>query len=273
MVNAPPGSEYELFVQGIYQALLNTEEILTILVERNKKIRGKSGSEHQIDLYWEFSLAGQNYSTAIECKDYKSRISIGKIRDFHSVLNDIPNLNGIFATTVGYQSGAKDYAKHNGIQLQEIRHPQIADWNNLIKNVQINIKILIPYIHSVNVIKLGATPKKELSSSSNNTVFDGRNKSKILFDERDQPIANFDELFLKLPQFGAPFFNRRFTLDYPNHKLKFNGRVVEIDALEFVYDIQTHSSESTIEGEKIAHAIIVDAISGKSKFIRKDHIF
>jgi len=32
---------------------------------------------------------------AIECKNYLNEITVGKVRDFHSVLSDIGNINGI----------------------------------------------------------------------------------------------------------------------------------------------------------------------------------
>ena len=35
---------------------------------------------------------------AIECKNYNQTISLGRIRDFHSIIRDIGNTNGIMVT-------------------------------------------------------------------------------------------------------------------------------------------------------------------------------
>ena len=60
------------------------------------KLIGAAGVEHQIDLFWTFSRSGVNYSVAIECKDYNSRVSKDRIQSFHAVLHDIGGLHGIF---------------------------------------------------------------------------------------------------------------------------------------------------------------------------------
>lgn len=83
-----PNTEYEKFAQEIYQGLINAEGH-TIDVKHNIKLMGKSGQEHQIDVYWEYELAGVKQKVAIECKNYNSPVPIGKIRDFHSVLSDL----------------------------------------------------------------------------------------------------------------------------------------------------------------------------------------
>lgn len=39
---------------------------------------------------------GVTHRVAIECKNYSSEVSVGKVRDFFGVLHDISNVNGIF---------------------------------------------------------------------------------------------------------------------------------------------------------------------------------
>ena len=68
-----PNTEYEKFAQEIYQGLLNEERIKAIQVQHNVKLRGKSGQLHQVDVYWEYELAGVNHKVAIECKNYNKR--------------------------------------------------------------------------------------------------------------------------------------------------------------------------------------------------------
>lgn len=51
-------TEYEKLVQDIYQTL-HKSEFNTINVEHNRKVAGKSGCHHQIDVYWEFEMVGK----------------------------------------------------------------------------------------------------------------------------------------------------------------------------------------------------------------------
>jgi hypothetical protein len=94
-------------------------------------MKGKSGATHQIDVYWEFKLAGTKYRTCIECKHFNTAIKKLHIAAFATILDDIGNATGIFATTVGFQKGAVQLAKQTGIRLVLV--------NNLIKTVNITI--------------------------------------------------------------------------------------------------------------------------------------
>ena len=52
------------------------EEIAHLV--RDKKIQGISGCEHQIDVYWEFIIAGIRHRVAVECKNYSDSVSCQK---------------------------------------------------------------------------------------------------------------------------------------------------------------------------------------------------
>lgn len=90
-----PNTEYEKFAQGIYQGLINAEGIHTIDVKHNIKLTGRSGQEHQIDVYWEYEIAGVKQKVAIECKNYNSAVPIGKTRDFYGLLADLISVSCI----------------------------------------------------------------------------------------------------------------------------------------------------------------------------------
>ncbi len=116
-------AEYEKFTQEVYQKLIKADGIHTIDVQHNVKLLGKSGQEHQIDVYWEYEIAGVEHKVAIECKNYNRTVPIGKVRDFYGVLSDLKNVVGIMVTKVGYQEGAKKFAESYGINLKELRTP------------------------------------------------------------------------------------------------------------------------------------------------------
>ena len=118
-----PDIEYEKFAQEVYQELVNADVVKTVEVKHNIKLIGNSGQEHQIDVYWEYEIAGVKHKVAIECKNYNSTVPVGKVRDFYGVLSDLNNVAGIMVTKVGYQEGAKKFASHYGINLMELRTP------------------------------------------------------------------------------------------------------------------------------------------------------
>lgn len=62
-----------------------------------------------------------------------------------AILEDLPGQpRGIFVTKTGYQSGAMDVAKANGIITYELREPTDADWKGRIKTIILNFKAYMP---------------------------------------------------------------------------------------------------------------------------------
>ena len=127
------GKDYEIFVQKLQQALLNSERFINqknIEIERNKKIIDNNGIAREFDLYWEYELAGVTYKTIIECKDYASPVSIEKIDALIGKIRDIPDLKPVFATKTGYQKGAETKARYNKIDLLIVREQCDVDWHD-----------------------------------------------------------------------------------------------------------------------------------------------
>lgn len=146
------GKDYELFVQKIMQAILNSEtytDSKNILVEHNKKVKDKNGIERQFDVLWDYEQGEIEYRTIIECKDYNSPISIEKVDALKGKLDDFPSVRGIIATTIGFQKGALEKAKNNGIDLLCIREQNDYDWIDtdgtpLVKKINLRIEAISP---------------------------------------------------------------------------------------------------------------------------------
>ena len=85
------GKSYELLAQWIYQQLLDYQNdgYRKIEVQHDVQVLGKTGVEHQIDIYWEFELAGVLYKTIIEVKDWRTKVKKEQIMGFKEKLNDI----------------------------------------------------------------------------------------------------------------------------------------------------------------------------------------
>lgn len=101
-------------VQRVYTYLLNMRDE-GVVVGNTVIMTGKSGVQHEVDVYYEFSKAGIRHRVAIECKDWATPISKGQIQEFESKLRDIGNITGIMVARRGYQSGAEAFAKHKDI--------------------------------------------------------------------------------------------------------------------------------------------------------------
>ncbi|WP_417203704.1 restriction endonuclease [Acetoanaerobium sticklandii] len=146
------GKEYEKFVFDLHEALLTSEKLFfqnNLIIERNKKIVDSNGIEREFDIYWEYLLGGIRYKTVIECKDYSRNVSIDKIDSLIGKLEDFPDIQGVFATKKGYQSGAEQKAKKNGIQLLVVREQNDSDWkdsegNPYMRSIEIETKLIIP---------------------------------------------------------------------------------------------------------------------------------
>jgi hypothetical protein len=119
------GTAYEKFVTRLMQTIVDdalAKGIKPIVVEHNPKPRklGRSGCRHQIDVYYEVQFAGETFSVAVECKKFKSSISIGRVRDFWAVLQYININKGKMYTAKGFQSGALKFAAYHNIRTEVI---------------------------------------------------------------------------------------------------------------------------------------------------------
>lgn len=268
--NVARGTQYENFVHGIYQALLTADGVDNIDVRHNITMRGNSGCDHQIDVYWEFQLAGQRYKTAIECKSFDKPINVGRVRDFYGVLVDVPGLIGVFATEVGYQRGAKLFADHYGIALKEIRVPADADWEGRVRKIHLRAHMVMPTIFSFDLrptqafratLKPGEEQTLELNFSSHDP---------IIFDTAGNAVSSYENIRGSLPHQMKSETGLRHFAPFPNHVFRTSTVEMEIDGVDIGYDVVVDIEESTIDGDELAKAIIKDVASGALTFVDKN---
>lgn len=272
------GKDFELFVKAIYEEILQQDEFENINVEHDIKVVGKSGQAHQIDVFWEFMVAGIKHRVAVECKEYTKTVSVGRVRDFSAALDDIGNIQGIFVTTKGYQKGAITFAEYKGISLKVVKEPskEDLDAHRGLETIHLSIHALcignvltIPIldvkwvIENTNLkqgdqISLSAWNKdvKILDSNYNllGTILDFENK---LPREPHNTVGlkhqfEFDDGFIHIP-----------NSDYPSLKLK---------SLNFQYDTYTLSQNEKITFKLMAEAVLKDIITGDIHLYKKKPI-
>lgn len=261
-------TEYEKLTRDIYKELHDSEHINNIDIKHNVKIKGKSGCEHQIDVYWEFELAGEIYRVAIECKNYSKAVSIGKIRDFSSVLSDIGDIKGIFVTKVGYQSGAKKFADHCGISLKVLRYPNEEDWQGRVKTINIEMKayyiditkrdIILDMDWIINNTIFKDGDKIDLSGLNSEIYITSNNKTTTLYEIESKLPINFKEEQGLISRYD-------FEDSYIYNK---NREKYKIKSIVYTYNILSYKEDIISDGEEVAKAILKDIKTGEIKFFR-----
>ncbi len=269
------GRDYEKFIQEVYNSILSHEGLNNIDVENNVKISGRSGQKHQIDIYWEFEQAGIKHKVAIECKCYnKANISISKIRDFHSVLNDIGISAGIFVCRNTFQEGAIKYADHYGINLIEVREPIEEDWKGRIKSISLNISIC-----KLTIIQREIMFDKDWLE---NRKFDTSNleldinypineDSVYIYNHSGKIVTSLHEIAKSLPH-NFKSENKVHTFEWPEAYMRCkNLGLVKIKGVKISYQVSVSEPiESLIDAQETVKAIVKNVRSGKVKFLHND---
>ena len=272
---AKAGEDFELLVKSIYEEILGKGGFETIKVSHNVKIEGKSGQAHQIDVYWEFKVAGITHRVAVECKEYKNSVSVGKVRDFHGAISDIGNIKGIFVTTNGYQKGAVQYAEFVGIDLKTVSDPLQSELDSLpgINTLQLNGK-------AIYIGKCEMSPIFDMRWIEENTHlkagdyfdFNGMNNEVCVMNSNGDKLHTILDLENKLPRGNLAAQELDHTYQFDNgYLLVPNSGVVplKLKSIKFTYDVCVIETSNTIRFKTIAKAILKDILSGEF-FLHKE---
>jgi hypothetical protein len=108
--------EFEEDVRYVYDMLLNRREE-GVLLTKNARLRGRSGTFHPVDVYYEFEKAGIRRKVAIECKGTNHLVDKARVSEFSARLKDIGNIMGLMVSLSGYESGTDTFAQEHGIDL------------------------------------------------------------------------------------------------------------------------------------------------------------
>ena len=128
MVNT--GKNLEDYAQYVYSRLLELSDYENVLVSTKVTIKGQSGATNEFDVYYQFNHLNVECRVAIECKDWKTKVSIKEIRDFSTKLQDVGlgNIIGVMISKHGFQEGTKTFAASHGIRLMTVEEfPTIPD--------------------------------------------------------------------------------------------------------------------------------------------------
>ncbi|MGJ8560130.1 MAG: restriction endonuclease [Litorimonas sp.] len=263
------GKKYEEFVQGIYQAILSEDGYTNVIVEMNKTdMIGLSGLKPQIDIYWEFNIGENRYQTAIECKNFASPVPVGKVRDFHGVLADLPKLNGIFVSSNGFQEGAIRYAETHGIALKEIRESRDEDFEGRIREIHSTLHAI-----TTNITHFEPIPTKSFMASipkGEDVVlhFDGTNYDPLFFNQDGKPLASHVDIQNLLPSSRIAETDKKWLWRHPDAHFKAtDGSLIPIEAVYVEYDVNVSSDTFVSRAKDFVRGIVKDIESGSLRFV------
>lgn len=271
-------TEFERFTQRIYQKLVNNDVLRPTTVQHNVKITGRSGCEHQIDVYWEYEIAGNMHRVAIECKNYDSLVPVGKVRDFQGVLADLNNVIGIMVSRKGYQEGAKKYAAEYGISLKKLRSPGANEILGTITTVaQADIRHTLFFIDegwiSENHFDIERLRNFCITFQNDKadywreaTHFPVEIKNNIIRDTEGMVVSSLDDLEKQLPEKPEPGTSVVFPFDDGWIESRYWGQV-RIREVKFEYESVIQETSLNLAADDFVEGILYDAISGKEEYI------
>lgn len=278
--------DYELLTRSIYQEILDRDGTNTIDIKHNVSLCGRSGVEHQIDVYWEFKQAGIIHRVLIECKNYSSNLTLEKARNFFAVAHDIGNCVGIMVTRMGYQSGAAAFCRYYGLSLKLLRKPTDNDWQGRIKTVHVNLHPRVPVSTEQQpiVCELSLCPSDDAQEKSlHRAASESRELIRAspdlqFLNSSGEPIT--DELRWWLPRQlnvislpdGGPHSQR---IPLKDHYLLIdlgNGpESVAVIGLNVIFHAETLESQSFVyDATQTVNAILKDFESGEWEHARRD---
>ena len=274
-----PNIEYEKITQEIYQELVNADVLKTTDVQHNIKLKGRSGQEHQIDVYWEYEIAGTKQKVAIECKNYNKTVGIGKVRDFYGVLYDLNNVAGIMVTKIGYQKGAKEYASEYGISLKELRAPNPGE--AIIGEVEMNFDISVRRClflvdaDYAETDKFSVTKYKHFldwmslnneSSWASSTHVPLELVERNIVNSNGVTIVTLEKIEKELPKDSDSDIVFKYEDAYVNTRW---GKI-KINEIKYEYEYKNEKKIIAIDAQDFVKAILKDALNGEIRFIAEN---
>lgn len=275
-----PNTEFERFTQRIYQKLVNNDVLKPTIVQHNVKLKGKSGCKHQIDVYWEYEIAGNMHRVAIECKNYDSLVPVGKVRDFQGVLSDLNNVNGIMVSRKGFQEGAKKFAAEYGISLKELRRPGCDEIIGSITTVVHANTCRALYLfdndwvkeHDFNLDKI----RSFYASFQFNKADYWKTAAHLPIETKDHFIRNckgkvissLEELEEQLPDNPEPGTEIIFPFEDGWVESRYWGPV-RIREVKFEYESKVQETTINLAADDFVEAILEDALGGKTDYVPK----
>lgn len=264
----------------IFDAILNQdwEGVNNIEVKHDVTLTGIK-TTHQIDVYWEFEVGGIRYVTIVQAKDWMSAVDQGELLKFYGVLEDLPTQpRGVFVTRTGYQEGALNYARAQGILLYELREPTDSDRKSRMLTINVDLSAYLSHTTQAQLIHDDHWVSEEAVRLQLNEVprirFGKELEEVILFDESGRGITMkklIDSLylprFMEVPptrirhEFEEPTFIETGVAEFPRLK---------VNAVEATIAVNKVDQEIRLTADDIVGFILKNVIDGSERIFDKE---
>lgn len=268
--------EYEKYVRDIQQTLLSAQRLETVQAVHNIELEGNSGQPHQIDVYWEYRLAGLTHKVALECKLRGRKVDLGIVRDFWGVIDDIPGLRGVIVSPVGFTSGAIKYAQNKGVSLKVVRPASEKDYEGRIRKIVVDFRLkqAVNLQLQTNIDTVwyeeNKTPQLEEFVTSMSASKRVRTDGIIIEDRSSGEAIILADLQNYLPVLeiedisGTHVWVKTFNDGYIVYP---GGYELKLASLKVRYEIQQLEQSTIVGGEEVAHVLVQDALAGTLLFV------
>ena len=265
------GKDYEKLTQYIFNQIVNQNKVDNIEVQHDVTIQGKS-TTHQIDVFWKFETGGEEYCAIVQAKDWKSKVPQKEMLAFNDIIRDLPyGTRGIFVSLSGYQKGAIDVAKANGITIYELRPPKCDDWDGYIKVLNLKFTSRYPVYKNLILSIDGEWAQKQNSCdlpSGEGMCF---NTDDEFFDENGVPYTNMESVLKSiLDDNGDEVKHILHTFDRTTFTY-IDGKYVKVNSIEGDFGYSTSTYVKKIDAEDFTGCVLKNIISGDSKMFDKNY--
>ncbi len=121
-------------------------------VTRNVVIKGKSGTDRQIDVLIEATQKSFDIKIIVEAKNYANKVGIEKVEALKTKLTDVGGNLGVIVCPLGFTDGAIKAAALHDIQLFQVFDHKLGNTTQFIP-----LRYVVPYIQGYSVsIQSGA---------------------------------------------------------------------------------------------------------------------
>ena len=117
--------------------------------------------QYQIDVLTSHSDGLHSYSTAIECKYRKDKVSWGQVAKLAVAIDDAGIQKGVVVSKSGFTRSARLVADFKGISLVQLRRPRPSDWDGYVAGVSIDLNLVVDEIYDYSSTIKGVTENRQ----------------------------------------------------------------------------------------------------------------
>jgi hypothetical protein len=259
--------EYEELVTEIVRGLQNLEGVQTICVSRGVAIQGMA-TKWNLDVTWEFCDSAGRHLVFFECRyathalKQEALIAVKGRRD--DLANVADTVTAVIVTRTGFQSGALGVADFYGLIVLELRRPTPADWHGRVRQLAVNMRILVPDVADLELTW--------------DTLSPGSNRSSVVLQELSfyqsgDPVSVVSLLYGsegmgwddKPRQLVEQAFHPPVDVHLAN-----GSRLGTISALRARIGVTSLTQSSVISGEALVAYYVREALCGDEAVILSD---